>query len=66
MNMALTVRPIEAVMGGPAKPPIRVFVGLETKATSSERADLAMRELETLGAFERAHIVFMSPTAPGT
>lgn len=65
VNMALTVAEIEAVMGGPAKPPIRVFVGLETKATTSERADLAMRELEALGAFERKHIVFMSPTGTG-
>ena len=65
VNMALTVDEIEAVMGGTAKPPIRVFVGLETKATTSERADLAMRELEALGAFERAHIVFMSPTGTG-
>ncbi|HYN57516.1 MAG TPA: alpha/beta-hydrolase family protein, partial [Motilibacterales bacterium] len=65
VNMALTVEEIEAVMGGPAEAPIRVFVGLETKATTSERADMAMRELETLGAFERAHIVFMSPTGTG-
>ncbi|MGB8020190.1 MAG: alpha/beta-hydrolase family protein [Candidatus Nanopelagicales bacterium] len=65
VNMALTVAEIEAVMGGPAKPPIRVFVGLESRATTSERADLAMRELEALGAFERAHIVFMSPTGTG-
>jgi uncharacterized membrane protein len=65
VNMALTVEEIEAVMGGPAMPPIRVFVGLETKATTSERADLAMRELEALGAFERKHIVFMSPTGTG-
>ena len=65
VNMALTVEEIEAVMGGPAKPPIRVFVGLETKATTSERADMAMRELEALGAFERKHIVFMSPTGTG-
>ena len=65
VNMALTVEEIEAVMGGPAKPPIRVFVGLESKNTTSERADLAMRELETLGAFERKHIVFMSPTGTG-
>ena len=36
VNMALTVEEIEAVMGGPAKPPIRVFVGLETKDTTSE------------------------------
>ena len=65
VNMALTAQEIEAVMGGPAKSPIRVFVGLETKSTTSERADLAMQELEALGAFERAHIVFMSPTGTG-
>lgn len=65
VNMALTVAEIESVMGGPAIAPIRVFVGLETKATTSERADMAMRELETLGAFERKHIVFMSPTGTG-
>jgi uncharacterized membrane protein len=65
VNMALTTEEIEAVMGGPAMPPIRVFVGLGTRATTSERADLAMRELEALGAFERSHIVFMSPTGTG-
>ena len=65
VNMALTVEEIEAVMGRPAKAPIRVFVGLGTKATTSERADMAMRELEALGAFERSHIVFMSPTGTG-
>lgn len=65
VNMALTTDEIETVMGGTAKPPIRVFVGLETKRTTSERADLAMRELEALGAFERKHIVFMSPTGTG-
>ena len=30
VNMALTIDEIEAVMGGAAKPPIRVFVGLES------------------------------------
>ena len=63
--MALTVEEIEEVMGGPAKPPIRVFVGLESRPTTSERADLAMRELEALGGLERSHIVFMSPTGTG-
>jgi hypothetical protein len=65
VNMAMTPDEIEAVVGGPAQAPIRVFVGLETRATTSERADLAMRELEALGAFERSHIVFMSPTGTG-
>ena len=65
VNMALTTDEIEAVMGGTAKPPIRAFVGLETRPTTSGRADMAMRELEALGAFERSHIVFMSPTGTG-
>lgn len=65
VNMSLSPAEIEAVMGGTALPPIRVFVGLETMATTSQRADLAMRELEALGAFERSHIVFMSPTGTG-
>lgn len=65
VNMALTPEEITAVMGGEAKAPIRVFVGLESRSTTSERADLAMRELEALGAFERSHIVFMSPTGTG-
>ncbi len=65
VNMALTTEEIEAVMGGTAMPPVRVFVGLESCATTSERADLAMRELEALGGFERSHIVFMSPTGTG-
>jgi len=65
VNMAMTTEEIEAVVGGPAKQPIRVFVGLETRPTTSERADLAMRELEALGAFERSLIVFMSPTGTG-
>jgi uncharacterized membrane protein len=65
VNMALTTDEIETVMGEPAIPPIRVFVGLESAETTSGRADLAMRELETMGAFERKLIVFCSPTGTG-
>ncbi len=65
VNMALTVPEIEDVMGGEAISPIRAFVGLESQPTTSQRADLAMRELEALGAFERSLIVFMSPTGTG-
>ncbi len=65
VNMALTPAEITEVMDEPAKAPIRVFVGLESADTTSGRADLAMRELEALGAFERTLIVFMSPTGTG-
>jgi uncharacterized membrane protein len=52
-------------MGVPAMAPVRVVVGLESALTTSGRADLAMREMETLGAFDRSLIVFMSPTGTG-
>lgn len=65
VNMALTPAEITEVMDEPAKTPVRVFVGLESADTTSGRADLAMRELESLGAFERRLIVFMSPTGTG-
>lgn len=65
VNMALTSDEIEAVMGEAVKDPIRVFVGLESVDTTSGRADLAMRELEAMGAFERSLIVFCSPTGTG-
>ncbi len=66
VNMALTVEEIEAVMGGPAKPPIRVFVGLESRPTTSERADLAMRELEALGRSSARTSCSCPRPAPGT
>ncbi len=65
VNMALTTDEIESVMGEPAQAPIRVFVGLESAETTSGRADLAMRELDAMGAFERSLIVFCSPTGTG-
>ncbi|MGB7981720.1 MAG: alpha/beta-hydrolase family protein, partial [Candidatus Nanopelagicales bacterium] len=66
VNMAVTTDEILDVMGpGEAKEPVRVFVGLESAPTTSQRADLAMREMEALGAFERSLIVFMSPTGTG-
>jgi len=65
-KMALTTDEIEAVMQEPAiAEPIRAFVGLESADTTSERADLAMAELEKLGAFDRSLIVFASPTGTG-
>ncbi len=66
VNMAVPTEEILDVMGpGETKEPVRVFVGLESAPTTSQRADLAMREMEALGAFERSLIVFMSPTGTG-
>ncbi len=45
--------------------PIRVFVGVHSAATVEERAELAVRELARLGAFERSRIVVISATLRG-
>jgi len=45
--------------------PIRVFVGVNSAATVEERAELAVRELDRLGAFERRRIVVISATLRG-
>lgn len=65
VNMVLSAADIERVMGEPASDPVRAFVGLDTVATSAERADLAIRELDTLGAFERSTLALFSPTGTG-
>jgi uncharacterized membrane protein len=45
--------------------PIRVFVGVHSAPTVEERAELAVRELERLGAFQRSRIVVISATLRG-
>jgi len=45
--------------------PIRVFVGLRSAPTVEERAELAVRELDRLGAFRRRRIVVISATLRG-
>jgi uncharacterized membrane protein len=59
-------RTIEEVMGEPAiASPVRAYVGLESAPTEQERVDLAMRELERVGAFEREWLMIASPTGTG-
>ena len=45
--------------------PIRVFVGVGSAPTVEARAELAVRELARLGAFERSRIVVISATLRG-
>ena len=57
---------IAEVMGEPARAkPVHAYVGLESAPTEQERVDLAMRELERTGAFERAWLMVASPTGTG-
>ena len=57
---------ITEVMGEPARAkPVRAYVGLESAENEQERVDLAMRELERTGAFDRAWLMVASPTGTG-
>ncbi len=56
---------IEKVTGEHAIQPIRVYVGLESASTEPERVELAVRELERTGAFERRRIMVVAPTGTG-
>ncbi|GAA4524039.1 alpha/beta-hydrolase family protein [Chelativorans composti] len=56
---------ISAFTGRPAKEPIRVYVGLKTRETAEERAELALQELLRVGAFERELLVVAVPTGTG-
>jgi uncharacterized membrane protein len=45
--------------------PIRVYLGLDSAASIDERVDLALREIEQLGALDRANLLLVSPTGTG-
>lgn len=66
VNMALTRREIETVMGEPAvADPIRLFVGLDTTPLLEDRVDTLMDELERTRAFDRSVLCLVSPTGSG-
>lgn len=45
--------------------PIRVYVGLHSAPTVEQRVDLAIAELERLGAWQRGNVFIMSPAGSG-
>ena len=45
--------------------PVRVFIGVESAATVSERVQLAIEELQRTGAFDRAHLLIQAPAGTG-
>ena len=65
VNMALSADQITEVTGKPAVDPIRAFAGIASAELVDERVDILMRELEDMGAFERAVLCFCSPTGTG-
>lgn len=56
---------IESFWGKPSLPPLRVYVGLRSKETAEERAELALQELIRTKAFERSKLVIATPTGTG-
>lgn len=56
---------IAGVTGQPARQPLRVYVGLNAADTLTARADLAVRELERAGGFDRSMLVVAMPTGTG-
>ncbi len=56
---------IARFLGADALEPIRVYVGLNSAETARERAQLALQELQRVGAFERSVLVVVTPTGTG-
>jgi uncharacterized membrane protein len=58
---------IEKTLGEPAvAEPIRAYVGFDTEPLySGFRAELALDELERMGAFDRSYLLLVSPTGTG-
>lgn len=48
-----------------AMEPIRVYVGLRAAETAEERAQLALKEMLRVGAFDRSTLVVITPTGTG-
>ncbi len=56
----------EVIGSDPVEHPIRVFIGFNSEPLyPTGRAELAMEELERTGAFERSHLLLVSPTGTG-
>jgi uncharacterized membrane protein len=56
---------IGAFLGRGAPDPIRVYAGLNSAGTPKARAELALRELKRVGAFDRSVLVVVTPTGTG-
>ncbi len=60
-----TASDIAAVTGRTALEPIRVYAGLASAPTTTERVDLAVKDLERAGAFDRKTLVIATTTGTG-
>lgn len=60
-----TVEEIAEFTGGRATEPIRVYAGLKSADSLEERVELALTDLENMGAFDRSVIAVMTTTGTG-
>ncbi|MDB5623735.1 MAG: hypothetical protein JWR39_2298 [Devosia sp.] len=60
-----TAEEIETVIGRPARTPLRVYVGLRSAETVEQRAQLALGEMQRVGAFDRSVLVLIMPVGTG-
>lgn len=66
VSTRLTKRQIAETMGQEAlDEPVRLFIGLDSAPTEDDRVELALKELERTGAYDRSMIVVISPTGSG-
>jgi len=56
---------LEHYFGGNVSQPLRVYVGLRSKETATERAELALKELIRVNGFKRSKLVIATPTGTG-
>lgn len=60
-----SVKQLSQFNGRPATDPIRVYVGVDAANTTEQRAQLAVKELQRTGAFNRRVLVIMNTTGSG-
>jgi uncharacterized membrane protein len=60
-----TTDQLHAFFGEATPAPLRVYVGLNAADTPDGRAQLALRELHRVGAFDRAVLLLVTPTGTG-
>ena len=67
VSEVVTPDAIERVMSEPAAAhPVRAFVGVESEPVyATGRSELALSEMERLGAFDRKYLLLVSPTGTG-
>jgi uncharacterized membrane protein len=65
VGMGPTQQQLRAFSGRPAREPVRIFTGLASAGSVTDRAALAVRDLERAGGFDRKVLVVVTTTGTG-